>query len=53
MKEESLPKGKPGLLRQRAEEALKNRITEGREETSLAQVQRISHELQVHQIELE
>ena len=45
--------GKSAELRERAEKRLKNQTPEAERQRSVAESQRLVHELQVHQIELE
>ena len=55
MTEEGILKDKPGALRTRAEELLRRTVGDGRDVSELSpeDIQKLVHELQVHQIELE
>jgi len=53
MKKDPHPSGKSTDLRQRAEKRLKSNTPEAERQRSAAETQRLVHELQVHQIELE
>ena len=53
MSKDPHPSGESADLRQRAEKRLKTPAPEADDPSSAAQTQRLVHELQVHQIELE